>query len=218
MATTVKKERVTVHNVMDFVTVKTGKKRIREEEYKAVEFIWDLDDEETNTIMSNDYRSDFAKNNPKCCLWVEKVKKAAKWKEGEELKINTKQNSNGSFLALWYKENDANFDTMNCDVTVESSGYVVMITRNLYECEGQHNIFKLRVKSVYNDNIRRDQKIEQGKEIYQKLEDGEIDCKTAHKSLTGTFRDCVYNDHIRHDKEIEDYGIAETKSDTESVT
>ena len=122
-------------------------------------FKWNDENKKVDKIMNNEYKGDLNQMKKKSLLWIEEIKKIAKWKQGEMLWINTKTYGDGHFIAWW--NTDVNCLGNSCaDIIIEPTGYCVMRHFNHYSSndDKENNItwkVMIRVDSVYNDNISK---------------------------------------------------------------
>ena len=176
------KEKLTLKNVMNNVKVVFSRDDYNPENL-LMYFKWNKDDV-TNAMKIKDFETcdeeicdtyicDYKK---KSLMWIEDVKKAANWKIGEKLYINSlERNEKGSaenrYMVVFSKEKydcEGRF-SVNHSFIVEEDGYAVMEMYNHYPESSNYSSYKsiytdtfyqsrkmyLRVSSLYNDSICR---------------------------------------------------------------
>ena len=216
-------EKLTLKNVMNNVKVVFSRDDYNPENL-LMYFKWNKDDV-TNAMKIKDFETcdeetcdtyicDYKK---KSLMWIEDVKKAANWKIGEKLYINSlERNEKGSaenrYMVVFSKEKydcEGRF-SVNHSFIVEEDGYAVMEMYNHYPESSNYSSYKsiytdtfyqsrkmyLRVSSLYNDSICRNFRKERNESNDNFIEEEEEEEEDKQELSVETLKNISYSTNV----------------------
>jgi hypothetical protein len=131
---------------VDYFTI-TWEDKDRELIYK------ENDDTEKLVDIDNDVYNHYPNKNN--MFWIEDIKKHYKWKKGECIYLNMKQNCDNAFYVMrgWGRAHEREEDTKYYDVAIDEDGFVIKRYFQYYS-RGTKNVsydFIARPSCIYND-------------------------------------------------------------------